>query len=142
MIRAKKAIRRSEAGTILNWLRSWLPSQQELERLRETVESLTRDKLVLEERLLASQDERTRLWSLFDKAIEGERAAYQMHVNLSMQRQGAGIPYPEAFHIPPASIPNSPGEAIGRKGRVLPSEMVQQAYRETAEKLTRLAQEQ
>jgi hypothetical protein len=140
MIRAKRASRRLLEDTILNWLRSWLPRQRELERLRETVETLTREKLVLEERLLASQDERTRLWALFDKAIDGERAAYQMHVNLSMQRQGAGVPYPEAFHIPPASIPNSPGEAIGRKGRVLPSEMVQQAYREAAERLARVPQ--
>lgn len=142
MIRAKKAIRRLE-GTIrtLSSLFSWLPRQREVEQLRETVDILTREKLVLEERLLAAQEERTRVWALFDKAIEGERAAYQMHVNLSLQRQGAGVPYPEAFHIPPSSIPNTPGEAIGRKGRVLPSEVVQQAFRETAERLTaRVAQ--
>jgi hypothetical protein len=111
--------------------------EQEAKALREDHARLTTDVLLLQDRLDAARDERCKLWEMTQECLRGERSAYQMHVNQSWQRQGAGVPYPDAPHLPPSAVPKqvSAGEAAGRKGRMLPSEAV---ARRTEEFLTSL----
>lgn len=115
------------------WLRKLFPFF-EVELLREANAQLEREKLSLEDRLDAALEDRTKLWHLVEESLQGERTAYQMHVNAAWQRQSGTIPYPNAPHIPPHTLPkHSPGEPVGRRGRMLASEMVAQATRSFVE---------
>lgn len=69
--------------------------------------------------------DRHQLWDLVKNSIDGERRAYQMHVNISMQKQGAGIPYPDSPHLDGAATPKiqAPGP-IMRAQRELPSQVL------------------
>jgi hypothetical protein len=118
--------------SMLSWFRRWFPDP-ELAQLRETVVTLQGEKLRLEDRLVAAQQDRDRLWESFQQSLQGERTAYQLHINLSMQRAGAGIPYPDAPHIPQHQ-PQPSSEPMGRRGRQLMSEVIQQ---ETANVLSK-----
>ena len=111
-----------------NWLASLVPKLRALEaentQLRDTVTSLTDEKLRLQDRMDAAVQDRSRMWDLLHKSIDEMKIAYQMHVNQSWQRQGGGVPYPDAPHLPPAAVPKPPSsEPIGRR-RMLPSEAV------------------
>jgi hypothetical protein len=131
---------------VFSWLRRWFTPwgefQQSLDKvteeyqavvaerdqLRDTVATLQGQNLRLEDRLVAAQQDRDRLWESFQQSLQGERTAYQLHINMSMQRQGAGVPYPDAPHIPEHLTPApSNGEPIGRRGRMLMSEVLRQA---------------
>lgn len=119
-----------------NWLLRWFPQFRALEternQLRETVAELQSQNLRLEDRLVAAQQDRDRLWESFQQSLQGERAAYQLHINMSMQRMGAGVPYPDAPHIPQHLAPQpSTNEPLGRRGRVLMSEVLQQRVEDT-----------
>lgn len=123
------------------WFRPWVEFQRALDevieehrtvaaerdQLRETVATLQAQNLRLEDRLVAAQQDRDRLWESFQQSLAGERAAYQLHINMSMQRQGAGVPYPDSPHIPEHLAPTPPTEPVGRRGRILMSEAVRQA---------------
>jgi hypothetical protein len=115
----------------LDFLRTF-PQYRALERevktLREEHVRLTTERMMLQDRLDAAQEDRNRLWNLTQKCLEGERLAYQSHINVQWQKQGGGVPYPEAPHLPPAAVPQpSPNEPLGRRGRILPSEAVARA---------------
>ena len=112
-----------------DWVYRLLPGlrAREIERqqLRETAAALTTDKLRLQDQLIAAQEDRARLWDLVEDCLQGERTAYQMHVNMSIQKQGGGVPYPEAPHLPPNAVPPvGQQDSAGRKGRILPSEVL------------------
>ncbi|MBV9082213.1 MAG: hypothetical protein JOZ62_06035 [Acidobacteriaceae bacterium] len=93
----------------------------------------------MQDRLQGARVEREKLWDMMHEALQGERTAYQMHINHSWQRMGAGMPYPEAPHIQPQAVPKPAGsEPVGRQGRILPSEAVAQR---TAEFLQSLIKE-
>lgn len=113
-----------------NWVRRLFPQFRALEterdQLRETVATLQTEKLRLEDRLISSQQDRDRLWESFQQSLQGERTAYQLHINMSLQRQGAGVPYPDAPHLPQHVAPQPSNEPLGRRGRVLMSEIMQQ----------------
>lgn len=109
-----------------SWLLQYLPEYRalwtELEELRGNYATLLTEKLRLQDRLDATVEDRTKLWDTMQECLRGERASYQMHVNQSWQRMGAGVPYPDAPHM--AASASAEGGAIGRKGPVLPSEAV------------------
>lgn len=128
------------------WFRPWDDVQQALDKvtqeyrdvaaerdqLRETVSVLQAQNLRLEDRFVAAQQDRDRLWQSFQESLQGERAAYQLHINMSMQRQGAGVPYPDAPHIPEhLAQAASNSEPVGRRGRMLMSEVLRQATDQT-----------
>jgi hypothetical protein len=110
----------------------WL--EAEARALREDHARITAENLRLQDRLDAAREDRDRLWETMQESLRGERTAYQMHVNQSWQRQGGGVPYPDAPHLPVASIPKQGSEPVGRQGRILPSEAV---ARRTAEYIER-----
>lgn len=99
--------------------------------LREANAQLQQEKLSLQDRLDAALEDRAKLWHLVEVAQNEERRAYQMHVNQAWQRTSGTIPYPEAPHLPPHAVPTpvKGGEPVGRRGRMLASEMVGQATR-------------
>lgn len=109
--------------------------------LRRAHEELVRQNLTLQERLDAAQEDRQKLWRMVEKAVDSqaaafanERAAYQMHVNHVVQKQGGGIPYPDAHSLPPRAVPpENPPAPIPR--RQLPSEAV---ARQTAKFITQM----
>lgn len=115
--------------------------EQERAELRDTVQQLAQEKLRLEDRLDGVVQDRQRLWDLVQETLRGERTAYQMHINMSLQRQGAGVPYPDAPHLPPNSVPKDGTEPIGRRGRILPSEAVHRATMQVINDMFRVAPE-
>ena len=103
----------------------------ENESLRESNQQLSTEKLLLEDRLESSTQDRDRLWETMQESLRGERYAYQTMVNHAVQKTGAGTPYPDAHSLPASEIrkPQAPGP-IGRSARVLPSEMANRASRQ------------
>lgn len=112
--------------------------EADYDALTEEHSRLTQEKLLLQDRLDAAQLDRDRLWSMTSEALAGERSAYQAHINQAWQRVGGGIPYPDAPHLPASAVPKEQStEPIGRRGRMLPSEAVQQRTSEYIESLAR-----
>jgi hypothetical protein len=102
--------------------------EAERDKLQEAFRDLQSQNFRLEDRLVAAGKDRERLWESFQQSLAGERAAYQLHINMSMQRMGAGVPYPDAPHIPEHLTPApANGEPMGRRGRILMSEALRQA---------------
>jgi hypothetical protein len=115
----------------MNWFwpqsRIWDLEAENL-KLQEAVLELTNEKLRLQDRLDAAVEDRKRLWDLMSQSIEEMKIAYQSHINVQWQKQGATPPYPEAPHLPAHLVPQEQGhEPVGRRGRVLPSEAVNRA---------------
>jgi hypothetical protein len=83
--------------SMFSWFRRWFPDP-ELAQLRETVVSLqhseTCEKLRLEDRLVAAQQDRDRLWESFQQSLQGERTAYQLHINHQHATGGRGYSLP------------------------------------------------
>jgi hypothetical protein len=114
---------------VISWFLRLFPAfrwlEAEAKALREDHARITAENLRLQDRLDAAREDRTQLWTTMQESLRGERAAYQMHVNQSWQRAGAGIPYPDAPHLPQSAVPKQQGsEPVGRQGRMLPSEAV------------------
>lgn len=112
--------------------------EDELETLRAQHARVSQDNILLQDRLDAAREDRERLWTVTQQCLEGERTAYQAHINQAWQRHGGGIPYPDAPHLPASAVPKEQStEPIGRRGRVLASEAVQQKTSEFIESLAR-----
>lgn len=112
--------------------------EDELETLRAQHARVSQDNILLQDRLDAAREDRDRLWTITQQCLEGERTAYQAHINQAWQRHGGGIPYPDAPHLPASAVPKEQStEPIGRRGRVLASEAVQQKTSEFIESLAR-----
>lgn len=112
--------------------------EDELETLRAQHARVSQDNILLQDRLDAAREDRERLWTVTQQCLEGERIAYQAHINQAWQRHGGGIPYPDAPHLPASAVPKEQStEPIGRRGRVLASEAVQQKTSEFIESLAR-----
>jgi hypothetical protein len=110
--------------------------EAEAKALREDHARLTTENLVLNDRLDAAGADRNKLWETMLDCQRGERAAYQMHVNQSWQKMGAGTPYPDAPHMQASAVPKEQSrEPIGRRGRMLPSEIVEQQRSEFIQNL-------
>lgn len=81
------------------------------------------DKLLLQDRLEAALADKDHLWDVMKRSLESERNALRMQVNHAVQKAGGGIPYPDAHSLSAASVrPVQEPGAVGRKGRLLPSE--------------------
>lgn len=105
--------------------------------LREELQHITTEKLILQDRLDAMAEDRSRMWSLMEKSIEEMKISYQSHINVQWQKQGFGAPYPDAPQIPHHAVPPANQEPITR--RELPSEaqarITSNFYRSMAERL-------
>jgi len=102
----------------------------ELEALREDHARLTQENLRLQDRIDTLAADRSRLWDTMQESLRNERTAYQMHINQTWQRMGGGVPYPEAPHLSPGTIPDpASAEPMGRR-RILASEAVKQRQNE------------
>lgn len=108
--------------TIANLQEAAAEARSEATALRQALDDARRDRENVWELVKAALSaERT--------AVANERAAYQMHVNHAVQRQGGGVPYPEAHSLPPEATPKLDAETgpAGRMSRILPSEVYAQA---------------
>lgn len=106
-------------------------TQKALELAISERDQLEVDMERLQVRLDAAEDERARLWQRLDVAVIEERRAYQSHVNIAWQKMGGGTPYPEAPALSPESTPKLQAAGpIGRRGRILPSQVVAAKRRE------------
>jgi hypothetical protein len=124
---------------VFRWILYRLPEfralEDDLALVREALQVSVQEKLRLEDRLEAALADRTKLWDLMAKSIDEMKIAYQMHVNLSIQRQGGGVPYPDAPHLPVRQHAQESNEPVGRRGRQLPSEAVSNASLEFVKNL-------
>lgn len=88
----------------------------------ETIQSLTTDKLLLQDRLDAVMNDRSELWRMMETAINNERATLQMQVNFQTQQRFGVTPFPDAMHLPQEANAHGPMEPLSR--RQMPSEMI------------------
>lgn len=88
--------------------------------LRECVQELTTEKLLLQDRLDAVLQDRSNLWELTKDCINNERLSYQSHINLQWQKQGLPAPWPNSPGMPEGTTPATHQDPIPR--RELPSE--------------------
>ena len=86
------------------------------------VQSLTSDKLILQDRLDSIMNDRAELWRMMETAIANERATLQMQVNFATQQKFGVTPFPEATHLPPEVSTQRDMQPISR--RMTPSEMI------------------
>ena len=94
--------------------------QTDLDSLREDHDSLLSDKAVLQDRVDSLIEENGRVWVLLQEALANERNALRTQLNFEVQRHGGGIPYPEAYSLPPNAVrPVQPAGTIGRAARML-----------------------
>lgn len=102
----------------------------DLQNLREAHQDLITEKLLLEDRLNSALEDKQRLWDSMQEALNGERNALRTMVNHSVQKNGGGIPFPDAHSLPPSEIRKvqTPGP-VGRSQRILPSEITERASR-------------
>ncbi len=111
----------------------------EIENLRESLNVSEMRVLSQKDQLDSAANDREQLWRLVgksmesrDEAVANERAAYQMHINMSQQGKGMPAPYPEAYTLPD----NNPGGgSVGRRGRTLMSQAVNEEARKRIEEL-------
>lgn len=94
-------------------------------RLLDEVQSLSGQVLVLQDRLDAALEDRSKMWTLMERSIDEMKIAYQAHINVAWQKQGHGVPYPDAPQIPHSAVVPINQEPIRR--RELPSEAVAKA---------------
>ena len=112
---------------ILHFLRLFLPFRAlESDRdtsvmeLRKTVQELTTEKLILQDRLDNVLADRGNLWDMMKTAIENERGALKTMANYRVQSTYGVTPYPEA-----GAIESHPMEPMPRN--IMPSERVTRA---------------
>lgn len=99
--------------------------EADLEIVREANRSLVQENARLLDRVDAAIEDRKQVWETLQGALKSMETSYQAHINAAWQRQNGGIPYPEAPHLPPQSIPKQqPSDLVGRGARMLPSQMV------------------
>jgi hypothetical protein len=127
-----RAVEAESQIDIVPELRSEIASlQHDVSSLQEANQALETDKTVLQDRLESAIEEKTRIWATFQESLRGERYALQSMANVSVQKTGGGIPFPDAHSLPPNAVPK-PQDAgpIGRSSRMLPSEIQDRNNRE------------
>lgn len=103
---------------------SW---ELEATNLRSANTELITEKRVLESELDSAREDKERLWDLMKESLDAERMALRTQVNHATQKLGGGIPYPDAHAMPAAAVPQAQaGGAIGRRGRVLMSQVARE----------------
>lgn len=81
-----------------------IAANSELDRVAKSLQETVAAKSMLEDRLSAALEDRSRLWGLVETSIAGERTAYQSGLNLQWQKEGFGAPYPDAPQMPPHRV--------------------------------------
>lgn len=99
-----------------------LDSHAEASKLREQVQLLSSEKLILQDRLDSVMNDRAELWRMMETAISNERATLQMQVNFATQQKFGITPFPDAVHLSPEA--SAPGQVSPLSRRQMPSEMI------------------
>jgi hypothetical protein len=109
-------------------------NERGISEVREAYNAEVQEHIRTRDRLDAALLDRQKLWEQMERALNGERAAYQMQINIRAQKAGEGLPFPEAYSLPDESVPKPrPTGPMGRSGRILPSQRAAQAQREVLE---------
>ncbi len=87
----------------------------------ETIQSLSTDKLLLQDRLDAVMNDRAELWRMMEKAIDNERATLQSQINYETQRRFGVAQYPEAAQADSELMQGAPNPVSRRQ---MPSELI------------------
>lgn len=116
---------------LIYWFLSLFP---QFRALQVACESARTELLITQDRLNSALDERVKLWDMVRESISNERTAFQMQVNAQWQKQGFGLPYPEAPHLPTSAIPQHGGGSVGVKPE-LPSTRVARAQAQFIDEL-------
>lgn len=87
-----------------------------------TIQSLSSEKLILQDRLDSVMNDRAELWRMFESSISNERATYQMQINFQAQQKFGVTPFPDAVHLPAEA--SAPGQVSPLSRRQMPSEMI------------------
>jgi len=87
--------------------------------------------------LNAAVADKDKLWATMQEALANERNALRMQINHAVQRSGGTAPYPEAHSLPEPELQ----EPIGRRGRILPSEIRARNNAHVIEELVRMREE-
>jgi hypothetical protein len=97
--------------------------QDEAITLREQIEQLSTEKLILQDRLDSSLQDHDQMWSMIRESLDGERMALRTQVNHAVARAGGGVPYPDAHQMPASAVPQKREVGpVGRRSRLLYSE--------------------
>lgn len=112
----------------------------DLTSARQEIEDLLTEKRILEDRLTTALVDHDRMWEALQDALGNERFALRTQINHLTQRSGAGTPYQDAHRIPDSAVarPQEPGP-IGRRGRVLPSQLARQQSIANIKRMSRAA---
>lgn len=104
---------------MIRWLLSrsaeYRALREDRDRLREALQSVTTEKLMLQDRLDSTLADRDKLWDMAQQCISQERVSYQMQINAQWQKQGFGAPYPDAPKLPPNALPSNDHGPIGSR---------------------------
>jgi hypothetical protein len=93
--------------------------------LRESVQELTTEKLLLRDRLDAVMNDRGELWRMMERAIENERDTLKTQANFYSQQRYGVVQYPESVKLPESMEASE--HAAGPLGRrQMPSERMAQ----------------
>jgi hypothetical protein len=99
----------------------FLPLFAEYRAQSALIQSLTAEKLILQDRLDSVMHDRGELWRMMETAISNERATLQMQVNFATQQKFGVTPFPDAVQLPNVSEPNNFKPLTRRQ---TPSEMI------------------
>lgn len=80
------------------------PYEDQIAALRQSLQDVTVEKLIAEDRLRSAIVDKEQLWKLMSQSIQDMKVAYQMHINLSWQKQGLPAPYPESPGMGPEQV--------------------------------------
>ena len=100
--------------------------RQDLKNLQGANQELITEKLLLQDRLESALSDKDKLWDTMTEAMNGERPALHTMVNHSVQKNGGGIPFPDAHALPPSEVRKvQESGPVGRRSRILPSELAE-----------------
>ena len=88
----------------------------------ELIQSLSAEKLILQDRLDSVMNDRAELWRMMETAISNERATLQMQINFQTQQKFGVTPFPDAVHLEASQSNHGPSDPLAR--RMMPSEMI------------------
>ena len=89
---------------ILRWL-ALIPA---VARLLADLEQAHTEKLVLQDRLAAAENDRSRVWDEMQSARAAERQCLHMLINIEYQRHYGIAPYPDDPKLPPSTNTGGP----------------------------------
>lgn len=76
--------------------------------LRDALQEASTEKLLLQDRLQASEESVSKLWTMVDDAQKRAYRAMEMQINFAVQQRFGITPYPEATQLPESHGPANP----------------------------------